>query len=350
MSTLSILRPMDKRSKFVGAHIDRKRPFIGQRGIPRVNHWHTQQDRLEHTNIMLCFAAQSSSFAARALRRSLHRTNVCRQHTRRRLVPARRLQTSAVGTNMILDRKSAAAVVIGDEILTGKTQDANTQTLAKFLVEHGVVLTKTETILDDIDTISATVRRLSKEHDLVFTSGGIGPTLDDLTYAGVAKAFGLPLEEHKETLRMMREIQPHMEINAARLRMAILPAPCETFWTGELWVPLACVNRNVYVLPGIPSLFSKMLRSVPKERLGEVRARARAVVLCELSEGDLAATLDEAHGRNADLAFGSYPATTEDARKLYRTMITVEGDDDEEVAMAAQEVCVAVQGKLWEDQ
>lgn len=247
---------------------------------------------------------------------------------------------------MLLDRKSAAAVVIGDEILTGKTQDANTQTLAKFLVEHGVVLKKTETILDDIDTISSTVKRLSAEHDLVFTSGGIGPTLDDLTYEGVAKAFGLPLQKHEETLRTMAEVQPQMELNAARLRMATLPAPCEIFWTSDLWVPLACVNQNVYVLPGIPSLFSRMLPSIPKDRLGEVRARARAVVLCDLSEGDLAETLDMAHQKNEDLAFGSYPATTEDARKQYRTKITVEGDDDEEVAVAAQEVCIAVQGRF----
>lgn len=249
---------------------------------------------------------------------------------------------------MLLERKSAAAVVIGDEILTGKTQDANTQTLARFLVKHGVVLKKTETILDDVETISSTVRRLSESHDLVFTSGGIGPTLDDVTYAGVAKAFGLPLKEHDETLAMMAEIQPDMELNAARLRMAILPSPCETFWTSGLWVPLACVNGNVYLLPGIPKLFSHMLESMPKKRLGEVRARARAVVLCDLSEGDLAAALDDAHKRNADLAFGSYPATTEDARMLYRTKITVEGDDDEEVASAAKEVCVAVQGRFWE--
>lgn len=248
---------------------------------------------------------------------------------------------------MLLERKSAAAVVIGDEILTGKTQDANTQTLAKFLVRHGVVLKKTETILDDVDTIASTVRHLSESHDLVFTSGGIGPTLDDLTYEGVAKAFGLQLNEHEETLKMMAKIQPAMEINAARLRMAMLPEPCETFWTGGLWVPLACVNKNVYVLPGIPRLFTEMLDSIPKERLGEVRERARAVVLCDLPEGDLAATLDEAHKKNRDLAFGSYPATTKHARQLYRTKITVEGDDDEEVASAAQEVCTAVQGRFW---
>lgn len=297
---------------------------------------------------MLCFVTQSSTLVARTFRSTLHRRAVGIEPVHKRLSTTRSLNSAARDTTMLLERKSAAAVVIGDEILTGKTQDANTQTLARFLVKHGVVLKKTETILDDVDTISSTVKRLSESHDLVFTSGGIGPTLDDVTYAGVAKAFGLPLKEHEETLAMMAKIQPDMEVNVARLRMAILPAPCETFWTRALWVPLACVNGNVYVLPGIPTLFSKMLGSVPTERLGEVRARARAVVLCDLSEGDLAAALDEAHKRNADLAFGSYPATTKDARRLYRTKITVEGDDDEEVASAAEKVCVAVQGRFSE--
>lgn len=250
---------------------------------------------------------------------------------------------------MLLERKSAAAVVIGDEILTGKTQDRNTQTLAKFLVRHGVILKKTETILDDVDTIAECVRRLSATHDLVFTSGGIGPTLDDVTYAGVAKAFSKRLTVHDGTLRRMREVQPDMEINSARRRMAELPEECETFWTEGLWVPLCCVEENVFVLPGIPRLFAWMLDTVPKARLGEVGKRVRRVVFCNVGEGDVADVLLEVRERWADVGIGSYPATNAVARRVYRTMVTLEGDAEGEVVGAAEWVQGKVGGWVAED-
>ncbi|KAI0566506.1 hypothetical protein FGB62_7g672 [Gracilaria domingensis] len=231
-------------------------------------------------------------------------------------------------------RKTAAALIIGDEILSGKTLDTNTQTLARHLVDRGVDLLKTETIQDDIGTICETVRRLAGDHDMVFTSGGIGPTLDDVTYEGVATAFGLKLVRHEGTVLRMREVQPQLVLNEARLRMAMLPERCDVIWTDGLWVPIAIV-QNVYILPGIPRLFKQMIKAMPHDLFGNMAARQRKIVWCDMAEGDLAATLSQTV-KQYDVRIGSYPATNEQNRKLYRTMISVEGDVASDVEEASQ--------------
>lgn len=275
--------------------------------------------------------------------------SILRLRTARAIVGDGLVQRSIQSSlKMRLARKSAAALIIGDEILSGKTLDLNTRTLARFLVSHGVQLERAETIGDDIDKIAECVRVLADSHDLVFTSGGIGPTLDDRTYVGVGRGLGLELGRHGETVRRMREAQAEMELNEARLRMAMLPRPCEVFWTEGLWVPLVCVVGKVYVLPGIPGLFERMLGSVPLERLGGVRERVRRVVYCEMGEGDIAGFLDKADEEFEDVMFGSYPATTEAERRVYRTKITVEGDEEGEVQRATEKVRAEVGGQVEE--
>ncbi|MEI6806597.1 MAG: competence/damage-inducible protein A [Myxococcaceae bacterium] len=127
----------------------------------------------------------------------------------------------------------ASAIVIGNEILNGKVQDANSQTLAKTLFECGVSLALIETIPDKTEVIISTVKRHAKEFDLVFTSGGIGPTHDDITYDAIAKAFDRKLELHAETLKRYKEILGK-EPNQARQKMALLPEGAEIFWTEHL--------------------------------------------------------------------------------------------------------------------
>ena len=260
-------------------------------------------------------------------------------------LPKRRISKSIFSTIEMghPERKRAAALIIGDEILSGKTQDTNTKTLAQFLVSNGVTLEKTETIRDDIEIISERVRYLSSSHDLVFTSGGIGPTLDDLTYESVAVAFDRSLKLHDETLLRMRKLSPDMELNMARKRMAMLPDQCVVFWTDGLWVPLARV-QNVYILPGIPKLFAKMIESIPRTELGSYAPRAKRVVLCEVAEGDLADALLRVKEDVPSVALGSYPATTREARELYTTMVTVEGELEEDVVSAANRIRKAVDG------
>lgn len=241
-------------------------------------------------------------------------------------------------------RVKVAAVIVGNEILNGKTLDTNLNTLAKYIDANGASLEQSVTIRDDINIIAKTVREMSSKHDLVFTSGGIGPTLDDVTYAGVAAAFSLPLARHEETIRRMGNVQPDMDLNPARLRMAQLPAVCETLWTDGLWVPLAVV-RNVYILPGIPRLFNQMLMSVPIHRFGSAIPRCRVVVFCEMAEGDLAELLLQVDEQFDAIGLGSYPATTDEARNQYRTMIIVEGDHKHEVLDAAEVVRAGVNGR-----
>lgn len=285
---------------------------------------------------------------------SRSRTSLCSNFVTRSNCPRRaafrriqkRAQTAIFCKNgdPIIARTNVGAIIIGNEILNGKTLDSNLNTLAKHVDSNGAVLQCAKTIRDDVDTIANAVRDMSATADLVFTSGGIGPTLDDVTYEGVADAFDLSLRRHEETVRRMTESKPTIELNKARLRMATLPSECETLWTEGLWVPLAVV-RNVYVLPGIPRLFQKMLQSVPADRFGCARRRERIAVLCEMAEGDLAELLEQVADKFDQVTLGSYPSTTEEARKKYRSMITVEGDDRDVVFAAAEVVRVGVNGR-----
>lgn len=255
-----------------------------------------------------------------------------------------RCQQNTAGT----PRKKVGAVIIGNEILSGATIDTNLGALARHVHSKGAILQKAVTIRDDIDTIADAVRSMSGTHDLVFTSGGIGPTLDDVTYSGVAAAFSLEVSIHEPTISRMKSERPDMELNTARLRMAQLPHSCDVLWTDGLWVPLAVV-QNVYVLPGVPKLFERMLHSIPSERFGSARLRERVVVYCELAEGDLASLLDSVAKQYEQIVFGSYPATTKEARMLYRSMITLEGDVKEQVLEAAELVRSGVNGKYMEN-
>lgn len=284
------------------------------------------------------------SFRYVCSRRCLQTTLPSRPFTPRTLKFSVRCQHSVAS----IPRKTVGAVIIGNEILSGATIDTNLGVLARYVQSKGAVLQKAVTIRDDVDIIADAVRSMSDSHDLVFTSGGIGPTLDDVTYTGVAAAFSLNVSVHDATISRMKTERPDMELNTARLRMAQLPHGCEVLWTQGLWVPLAVV-RNVYVLPGVPKLFERMLSSVPAERFGSAQLRERVVVYCEIAEGDLASLLNNVAEQYQEVVLGSYPATTEEARMLYRSMITLEGDVKEQVLEAAELVRIGVNGKFKQD-
>mmetsp|Transcript_12081 Transcript_12081/g.32512 ORF Transcript_12081/g.32512 Transcript_12081/m.32512 type:complete len:269 (-) Transcript_12081:477-1283(-) len=240
-------------------------------------------------------------------------------------------------------RKTAAALIIGNEILSGKVADVNVPYLAKLLFKRGVKMTRVEMVPDDYGDIGEAAVRLSRSVDYVFTSGGIGPTLDDITYSALAKAFELPLECDEGIVNAMRQISPQHEINAARRRMATVPAGAELLSVEGLWVPLAVVNRNVYVLPGVPWLFQRMV-DAHKERFGaEADALATALVYTNRFEGEIASTLDEIQEKYPDVEFGSYPRT--EAAHQYCVMLTLEGVDAERVDAACKELKQAVQGE-----
>lgn len=237
---------------------------------------------------------------------------------------------------------TAAALIIGDEILTGKIRDENTLTLATVMFEQGVDLARIIVVPDDVDQIVRDVRELSSKFDHVFTSGGIGPTHDDKTYESIAKAFGRKLTCHAEALSRLtshgKTRNPDQEMTPARKRMAFLPDPCEIIWTEGLWVPLVVVE-NVYILPGIPSFFQMMLQSARHRFVGT--PKERILVYTQMSEGHIAESLSNIQEKFHDVAIGSYPQL---ADPKCQVMVSLEGRDRIRVYLAAEEVERAVKG------
>ncbi|KAA8499823.1 Uncharacterized protein FVE85_7408 [Porphyridium purpureum] len=243
--------------------------------------------------------------------------------------------------------KTAAALIIGNELLNGKVQDTNTRFLASRLYDRGVKLMRVEIIPDDYDEIAEAVTRLSAKSDYVFTSGGIGPTLDDITYEAIARAFGLQLKLNEFTVSEMRRISPQHEINEARKRMALFPDPCELYSTDGLWVPIVCVNTNVFILPGVPWIFERMLQFNLHRFGSDETALKSSTVYTNRYEGELASELQRIADAFPLLDFGSYPRTQPDDK--YNVMLTIEGADGELVRAAAAALSAAVQGAATPD-
>ena len=144
-------------------------------------------------------------------------------------------------------------VVIGNEILSGKIADSNSPFLARELRKLGVTLGRITVIPDEVDVIAAVVAESSRDFDVVFTSGGVGPTHDDLTMEGVAKAFGLGVVEHDALRALIQTYVDDPHPNQYLLKMAHVPEGAELVETGRTVFPAVLV-RNVYILPGIPEM------------------------------------------------------------------------------------------------
>jgi molybdenum cofactor synthesis domain-containing protein len=222
---------------------------------------------------------------------------------------------------------TAAIIVIGDEILSGKFADENAVLLVKELRELGVALRRIEVIPDVLDEIAAAVASASQKHDLVFTSGGVGPTHDDVTIAGVARAFGVRVVRQAQLESILRS---HFGAAASEhnLRMADLPEGADLVWndgTGNpanqlTWpVPRA---RNVYILPGVPAIFRRKFAAI-KERFRATPFHVRRVY-CLGDEGDLAKHMDAVVAAHPAVAVGSYPRIE---AQDYRVIITLESKE-----------------------
>ncbi|EPS96409.1 hypothetical protein FOMPIDRAFT_1025409 [Fomitopsis schrenkii] len=249
--------------------------------------------------------------------------------------------------------KRAAALMIGDEILNGKTLDRNSNFFARFCFENGIDLKRIEVIPDDEDDIVEASRRLVDAYDFVITSGGIGPTHDDITYASLAKAFNQPLEKHAETLlRMTTMIRNRKDIlnqtaeqREARERMALFPAKAEAlFIAPEVWVPVVRLEGKLCVFPGIPGLFQKMLNGLkPYLPLPPPSERPfRLQIFTNMPESSIAPYLTELQARTkaAGVRVGSYPLLM---RGVYVALI---GRDEETVKTLAAEVAEKLDGRV----
>jgi molybdenum cofactor synthesis domain-containing protein len=149
--------------------------------------------------------------------------------------------------------KSAGIVLIGNEILSGKVTDANAAYLCRELRQLGVDVRRITVIPDEVELIATTVAEFSRSFDLVFTSGGVGPTHDDVTMEGIARAFQTRVIRHPALIRLLESFH-RGDLNEARLRMAEVPEGAELFSAETLRFP-AVVVKNAYVLPGVPEIF-----------------------------------------------------------------------------------------------
>ena len=226
-------------------------------------------------------------------------------------------------------QKTAGIVVIGNEILTGKSEDKNATFLITELHELGVALRRVIIIPDEIDTISKAVRECSSLFDYVFTSGGVGPTHDDVTIEAVAHAFGRRVVRHPELDQMLRGYFGG-EADSARMRMADIPEGSELISGEGLRWPVL-VTENVYVLPGVPELFRTKFEAI-KERFRAEPFRISEIYTRE-DEFDIAPRLDKVAAHHPDVEIGSYPTFT---REDYRVKITIESKEAEAVERASR--------------
>jgi molybdenum cofactor synthesis domain-containing protein len=207
---------------------------------------------------------------------------------------------------------TAAVLLIGDELLSGRTQDTNLRTIADYLAPLGVEVREARVIPDVHQTIVETVQHLSKMYDYVFTTGGIGPTHDDITADAVAEAFGCKLEVNEGALAIMqahyagRNIEMHEDRIAAGRRMARIPVGGEMIRNPVSAAPGFRI-RNVFVMAGIPSVMRGMLEDVGQRLEGGAVARQHTVRGHGLREGDIARKLGELAKAMPQVNFGSYP-------------------------------------------
>jgi molybdenum cofactor synthesis domain-containing protein len=230
---------------------------------------------------------------------------------------------------------SAAVVIIGNEILSGKFADENARFLIGELRQLGVELGRISVIPDDIDDIAETVPRCAKRFDSVFTSGGVGPTHDDVTMAGLARGFGTRVVRHPVLEDLLRQHYGD-RMSESHLRLAEVPDGAElVYGQDRVWPVLA--YRNVYILPGVPSLFRRKFLSIRERFRSQPFFTARVYVMSD--EATIAADLNRMVSAHPQVSFGSYPRFEESE---YRVLLTVESQDRSAVERAAGELAGAL--------
>jgi molybdenum cofactor synthesis domain-containing protein len=200
---------------------------------------------------------------------------------------------------------TAALLVIGDEILSGRTKDKNIGHIAERLTEIGVDLKQVRVVPDEEDEIVEALNALRARFDYVFTTGGIGPTHDDITADAVAKAFGVSIDVDPRARAMLLEYIPEADLNPARLRMARIPAGADLIANAVSKAPGFRIG-NVHVMAGVPRIMHAMLEAIiPTLRTGT--PMLSRTVLANAKEGDIATALAEIAHQFPDTVIGSYP-------------------------------------------
>jgi molybdenum cofactor synthesis domain-containing protein len=202
---------------------------------------------------------------------------------------------------------TAALVVIGDEILSGRTQDRNVAQVATWLNEQGIRLAEVRIVPDDEARIADAVNALRGAHDYLFTTGGIGPTHDDITVDSIAAAFGVPVVIHPEARRILEDYYAGrgIELTEARLRMARVPEGAELIANPHSGAPGVRIG-NVYILAGVPHIAARMLEALTGTLEGG-RPMISVTVGAYAAESEVADLLRETEAAHPGVAVGSYP-------------------------------------------
>ena len=234
------------------------------------------------------------------------------------------------------DRKWGAAVlVIGDEVLSGRTQDTNTAYIARFLGALGIDLKEARIVPDDQSEIVAALNALRGKHDFVFTTGGIGPTHDDITADAVAAAFHVGIDYHPEAFALLEARYPPGEFNAMRQRMARIPHTATLVANSVSGAPGFRIG-NVYVMAGVPTVMRAMLEAIAPE-LPRGVAVTSVTLEAAIPEGRIAPGLAAVQKAHPAVAIGSYPFTREGPQP-YGAQLVVRGRDPDAVERAADAV------------
>ena len=200
---------------------------------------------------------------------------------------------------------NAAILIIGNEILSGRTQDTNTSTLATWLNSIGVKVTEVRVVPDEEDIIVNNLNFFRKSYDYVFTTGGIGPTHDDITAQSVAKAFGKKYEIHKEAFKILESYYKPGEFNEGRQKMVWMPSGAELILNPTSGAPGFSVD-NVFCLPGVPSILKSMLGGLKNRIVGGQPILSHTISLRTVVS-EIASSLTKVQDKNKEVEIGSYP-------------------------------------------
>jgi len=228
--------------------------------------------------------------------------------------------------------ETAALVLVGNELLSGKVQERNLEPLATTLRALGIRLERVVVVGDDRAVIAEEVRAASARHDVVFTSGGVGPTHDDVTLEGVADGFGVPLEPHPHLVALLQAVYGE-RCTPDHLLMARVPRGSELRSSAEVKWPTV-VMRNVWVMPGVPELFRMKLVIVREHLSGPVSIVSRAL-FTHVEETELKPLLDRVVAGHREVEIGSYPKWFDSS---YKTKVTFDGTREAAVEAALDEL------------
>ena len=200
---------------------------------------------------------------------------------------------------------SAAIIIIGNEILSGRTKDINTSTIATWLNQLGVRVQEVRVIPDVEAIIVSTINKLRKKYNYVFTTGGIGPTHDDITAQSISKAFGARYGKHKEAYKILEDYYKKNEFNEGRKKMAWMPVNARLILNPTSGAP-GFIMENVFCLPGVPSILQSMLGGLKNEISGGKPIISHTIDLRTV-ESEIAKSLTSIQDNNKDVEIGSYP-------------------------------------------